>query len=128
MNYKPQDFLYAKYTPILSTTDSVASDDPDDDDTETDYQQSIYLTIFIWVKVLTIMIMMVLGMRAHCKRSERINQVFKLFLYYIFVLILVLMFEFYKPAEESVPLLYIIYVLSGIGQVIQIDFFIKQCK
>jgi len=72
--------------------------------------------------------MMVLGMRSHYIRSNRVNQVFKLFIYYIFVLILVLLFEFYKPAEESVPLLYLIYVMSGIGQVIQIDFFIKQCK
>ena len=71
---------------------------------------------------------MILGMRSHYIRSNRVNQVFKLFIYYIFVLVLVLMFEFYKPAEELIPLLYLIYVMSGIGQVIQIDFFVKQCK
>lgn len=84
--------------------------DPDWDEPEA--QQSIFLVIFVIVKITVIITMMLFGMRSHYLRSYRVNQVFKLFLFYIFIMGMVLLYEFY---EAKLPLLYVTFVLSSLG-------------
>ena len=84
--------------------------DPDWDEPKA--QQSIFLVIFVILKISLIIIMMLFGMRSHYLRSNRVNQVFKLFLFYLFIMGMVLLFEFY---QSKLPLLYVTYVLSSLG-------------
>ena len=51
-------------------------------------------------------------MRSHYLRSNRVNSVFKLFLFYLFIMGMVLLYEFY---EAKLPLLYVTFVLSSLG-------------
>ena len=81
--------------------------------------------IFICVKVLLIIIMMVLGMRSHYTRTNRINSVFKLFCFYIVLMILLCVYEFLYPV---IPLLYVILVLSAVGKLAGVQIFVEKAK
>ena len=81
--------------------------------------------IFITVKVMLIMIMMVLGMRSHYTRTNRINSVFKLFCFYIILMLLLVVYEFFYSV---IPLLYVTMVLSGMGKLAGVQIFVEKAK
>lgn len=81
--------------------------------------------IFILVKVLLIITMMVFGMRAHYSRTNRLNSVFKLFIFYILIMVLLCIYEFVIPV---IPMLYVILVLSGFGKLAGVQIFSGKAK
>jgi hypothetical protein len=86
---------------------------------------SLAKVIFIVVKVLLIMTMMVLGMRSHYTRTNRINSVFKLFCFYILLMLMLCVYEFVYPI---IPLLYVILVLSSFGKLAGVQIFVEKAK
>lgn len=88
-------------------------------------EMSLPKVIFICVKVLLIIIMMVLGMRSHYTRTNRINSVFKLFCFYIVLMLLLCVYEFLYPV---IPLLYVILCLSAVGKLAGVQIFVEKAK
>ena len=81
--------------------------------------------IFIMVKVLLLSIMFILGMRSHYTRTNRINSVFKLFVFYIILLLLLCVYEFLYTV---IPLLHVTMVLSGMGKLAGVQIFQEKAK
>jgi hypothetical protein len=89
------------------------------------HELSLGKVIFILVKVTLIVIMMVLGMRSHYSMTNRVDSIFKLFLYYIFLMILLCLYEFAFPL---IPLLYINLVMSGMGKLWGVWILVEKAK
>ena len=86
---------------------------------------SIGKTIFVSLKVLIILVMMGVGMYAHYSRSNKINRPFRLFIFYAFTLLLLCYYEF---ISQKIRMLYLLIVLSGIGQLASIYIFVEKAK
>lgn len=81
--------------------------------------------ILIIVKCVLVTVFMIIGMRSYYTRSNRINSVFKLFCFYITILLLLCVYEFLFPL---IPFLYVILVFSGMGKLAGVQIFIEKAK
>ena len=69
--------------------------------------------LLIFAKVILIVVMMTLGIRAHYLNSKRITTVTCLFAYYILIMLALVIYEF---LYDYIIVMYYIIIASAIGQ------------
>ena len=86
---------------------------------------SIGKFLFIVIKVALIIFMMSMGMVAHFSRTQKFGRVFRLFIYYMIIMMLLCYYEF---LSHEIFVLYLIVILCGFGQIASIDIFMDQAS
>jgi hypothetical protein len=90
--------------------------------------------LFVCIKVFLVMGMMIFGMVANYAKSNaknhgegEVNPIFRLFLYWVFILVLLCLYEF-SETFKTIRFLYFMLVLGGMAQIRGVHIFIDKAS